>query len=157
MGFGAVGDAVLPAVPDDVEPGAGQDAHGVGMVVAAGSGAVVEVGGPGVGVSAAVGEVGDGVAQLFVAGPAEPDGAELSGLAGRGCCAGQAGQRFGGGESGSAVADLGQQPRGADPTGAGQAGEDVGVGVGVELPVDLGGECLDLLDQGVSAAPRSWR
>ena len=30
--FGVVGDAVLPAVPDDVEPGAGQDADGVGVV-----------------------------------------------------------------------------------------------------------------------------
>ena len=48
---GVVGDAVLPAVPDDEQPGAGEDAHGVGVVVASRSGAVVEVGGPGVGVS----------------------------------------------------------------------------------------------------------
>lgn len=27
-----VGGAVLPAVPDDVEPGAGEDAHGMGVV-----------------------------------------------------------------------------------------------------------------------------
>jgi hypothetical protein len=33
---GVVGDAVVPAAPDDVEPGAGQDADGVGVVVAAG-------------------------------------------------------------------------------------------------------------------------
>jgi hypothetical protein len=32
----------LPAAPDDVEPGAGEDAHGVRMVVAAGSGFGVE-------------------------------------------------------------------------------------------------------------------
>jgi hypothetical protein len=37
--LGVVGGAVLPAVPDDVEPGAGEDAYGVGVVVAAGSGA----------------------------------------------------------------------------------------------------------------------
>ena len=49
MSGGVVGDVVLPAVPDDVEPGAGQDADGVGVVVAAGAGSFVEVGGPGVG------------------------------------------------------------------------------------------------------------
>jgi hypothetical protein len=41
-----LGDSVLPAAPDDVEPGAGQDAHGVGMVVSTGSRAVVQVGRP---------------------------------------------------------------------------------------------------------------
>ena len=86
----------------------------MGVVVAAGAGAAVEVGGPGVGVSGVAGEVGDGVAQLFVAGPAEPDGAQLAGLAGRGRDAGQAGQGFGGGEAGAAVADLGEQSGGAD-------------------------------------------
>jgi len=59
---GVVGDAVVPAAPDDVEPGAGEDSYGVGMVVAAGDGAVVEVGGPGVGVAGVAGEVGDCVA-----------------------------------------------------------------------------------------------
>ena len=101
------------------------------------AGAVVEVGGPGVGSSGVGGEVGDGVAELFVAGPAEADDAEFAGLAGGGCGAGQAGQRLGGGEPGAAVADLGQQSGGADAAGAGQGGEDVGVGVRVELGVDL--------------------
>ena len=120
----------------------------------------VEVGGPGVGASGVGGEVGDGVAELFVAGPAESDDADLAGLAGRGCCAGQTGQRFGGGESGAAVADLGEQPGGPDAAGAGQAGEDVGVGVGVELVVDVGRERFDLVDQGVQqrdvAARVTW-
>ena len=40
-----VGDPVLPAVPDDEEPGAGEDADGVRMVVAAADGTAVEVGG----------------------------------------------------------------------------------------------------------------
>jgi hypothetical protein len=43
---GVVGEFVLPVMPDDVEPGAGEDARGVGMVVSWGSGAVVQVGGP---------------------------------------------------------------------------------------------------------------
>ena len=146
---GVVGDLVLPAVPDDVEPGSGEDADGVGVVVSACSGAVVEVGGPGVGVAGVGGEVGEGVAELFVAGPAEADRAEFPGLAGGGGGAGQAGQGFGGGQSGAAVADLGEQAGGADSSGAGQAGEDAGVGVRVELVVDLGRECLDLGVQGL--------
>src|SRR5512147_3050150 len=110
---GLVGDVVLPAVPDDVEPGASEDAHGVRMVVAAGQGAPVEVGGPGVGAAAVGGEVADRVAQLFVGGPAEPDGARPAGLAGGGGDPGQAGQRLWGGDPGPAVADLGEQPGGA--------------------------------------------
>ena len=116
---GVVGGVVLPAVPDDVEPGAGQDADGVGVVVAAGAGSVVEVGGPGVGAAGVAGEVADGVAELFVAGPAEPDGAGLAGLSGGGGDAGEADQRLGGGEPAAAVADLGQQPGGADRSGSG--------------------------------------
>ena len=46
-----VGGAGLPAAPDDVDPGAGQDAHGVRVVFAAGAGVVVEGRGPGAGVA----------------------------------------------------------------------------------------------------------
>ena len=142
VSVGVVGGVVLPAVPDDVEPGAGEDSYGVGMVVAAGDGTVVEVGRPGVGASRVAGEVGDGVTQLFVAGPAESDGAYLAGLSGRGCDAGEAGQRFWCGEAGAAVADLGEQSCGADAPGAGQAGEDVRVGVQGQLFVDLDRKAL---------------
>jgi len=45
-----------------VDPGAGEDPHRVGTVVAAGAGAAVELGGPGVGAAAVAGEVTDGVA-----------------------------------------------------------------------------------------------
>ena len=74
---GVVGGVVVPAVPDDVEPGAGEDADGVGVVVAAGAGPVVEVGGPGAGVAGVAGEVADGVAELLVDRPAEGDGLSL--------------------------------------------------------------------------------
>jgi len=75
---GVVGGSVLPAVPDDEQPGAGEDAGGVGVVVAAG--AIVEVIGPGAGAAGVAGEVGDSrrVAELLVAGPAESDGADLA-------------------------------------------------------------------------------
>ncbi|CCC45954.1 putative uncharacterized protein mb3249c [Mycobacterium canettii CIPT 140010059] len=141
---GIVSDAVLPAVPDDVKPGAGEDAYGVRVVVAAGSGAVVKVGGPGVGSAAVAGEVADGVAELFVCGPTEPDVGDFAGLAGGGGDAGQAGQRFGRGKTGSAVTDLGEQPGRAHGAGAGQGGEDVRVGVQGELLGDLRVEGLDL-------------
>src|SRR5271166_1187866 len=149
---GVVGGAVVPAAPDDVEPGAGQDSYGVGMVVAAGDGAVVEIGRPDVGVAGVAGEVGDCVAQLFVTGPTESDRAHLAGLSSGGGDASEAGQRFGGGKSGTTVADLGEQSGGAHGAGAGQAGEDVRVGVGVELLGDLLGEGLNLLDEGIEGS-----
>jgi hypothetical protein len=96
-----------------------------GVVVASGAGTVVEVGGPGVGAAGVAGEVGDRVVELLVAGPAEADGSQLAGLAGRGCRTGQAGQRFGGGETGAAVADLGEQAGCADAPGAGQADQRI--------------------------------
>jgi len=145
---GVVGGFVLPAVPDHEEPGAGEDADGVGVVVASGAGAVVEVGGPGTGAAGVAGEVGDGVAELFVAGPAEADGAYFAGLAGGGRGAGEACEGLGGGEAGAAVADLGEQAGGADGAGAGQRGEDVRVGVQGELLADLLGQGLDLLGEG---------
>src|SRR5579875_3148320 len=119
-----VGRAVLPAVPDDEEPGAGEDADRVRVVVAAGDGAAVEVGGP-----------------------AEADGTVLARLASARRDAGQAGQGLRGREASAAVADLGQQAGGADGAGAGKAGEDVGVGVQGELLFDLLGKDLDLLHQ----------
>src|SRR5664280_550814 len=67
---GLVGGAVLPAVPDHVEPGSGQDADGVRVVVAPADGVAVELVRPGVRVPAVCGEVADRVAQLFVGRPA---------------------------------------------------------------------------------------
>ena len=69
--------------------------------------------------SAVAGEVAEGVAQLFVRGPAEGDGFDLAGLAGGGGDSGQAGQGVWGGESASGVADLGEQAGGADAARSG--------------------------------------
>src|SRR5674536_334153 len=96
---GLVGGAVLPAVPDHVEPGSGQDADGVRVVVAPADGVAVELVRPGVRVPAVSGEVADRVAQLFVGRPAEAHRLDLAGLAGGGGDPGQAGQRFRGGEA----------------------------------------------------------
>ena len=134
---GVVGDFVLPAVPDDVEPGSAQDADGVGVVVSSVAGVAVELVGPGVGAAAVAGEVGDGVAELLVAGPSEADAVAFPGRAGAGGDAGQAGQGLGAGEAGAAVTDLAEQPGSADGPGARQAGEDQVVVVGRELLADL--------------------
>ena len=87
---GVVGGVVLPAAPDDVRPGAGQDADGVGVVVASVAGSLVELGGPGVRVPGVAGEVAEGVAEFLVGAEPEADAAGLPGLPGRGCDAGEA-------------------------------------------------------------------
>jgi hypothetical protein len=111
---GVVGCAVLPAVPDDVQPGAGEDASGVRVVVAACDGIVVQLGCPQAGVAGVAGEVADGVAELLADGPAEVGVGGLAGLAGGGGDSGQADQRFGGGEPGPVVTGPGGQPCGPD-------------------------------------------
>src|SRR5215218_884073 len=70
---GVVGGVVLPDAPDDADPGASQDAHGLGVSAGALEGLGVGAGRPWGGVAGVVGEVDDGVAQLLVARPAEPD------------------------------------------------------------------------------------
>src|ERR1035438_5654395 len=143
-----VGDAVLPAAPEHVDPGAGQDTAGVGMGVPAGSMLVVEAVCPRVGTHRVLGEVEDGVAQLLVAGPAEGDHVQLARAPRRGHRAGEGGQGFRAGEAGSAVADLGQQGSSADAAGAGQALEDETVGMEGELLTDLRLQRGDLGEQG---------
>jgi hypothetical protein len=66
-----VGPVVLPAPPDHPCPGAGEDAHGVGVVAAAGDGLAVDLGRPRRGASGVVGEGRHGLSQPLVAGPPE--------------------------------------------------------------------------------------
>jgi hypothetical protein len=143
-----VGHTVLPASPDDVQPGAGECAYGVGVVVAAGSGALVKVGCPRVGVVRVAGEVGDGAAQLFVDGPPECDDLDFAGLAGGGCGARRTGQGLWGGEASTGIADLGEQAGGGYGCGTGQRGEDCRVGMVGELFGYLVVQGSDLLGDG---------
>jgi hypothetical protein len=99
----------------------------VGVVTSAGDGVVVMPGGPGAGVAGVAGEVADGVAELLVGCPAQGDCLCLAGWGGGGGDAGQAGEGLWSGEARAAVADLGEQPGGADGAGARQRGEDVRV------------------------------
>ena len=116
---GVEGGAVLPAAPDDPDPGAGQDPDGVRMAAAAADRGGVDRGGPRVGHAAAVGEVHDGGAEFLAARPAEHRLAALAGLAGRRARPGQRGEGVIGGEPLPAVADLGEQGRGADRSRSG--------------------------------------
>jgi integrase len=63
---GVVGLVILPAPPDHIDPGAGQDPHGVRVAVTARPGLVVEIRGPGVVVAGIGGEVADRVTELLV-------------------------------------------------------------------------------------------
>ena len=93
-----VADAVVPALPDHIQPRSGEDPHRQGVVLAAGDRVVVDAGGPGAGVPGSVGEVADRVAELLTDGPAEGDGLVLAGLAGGRRGPGQADQRLGSGK-----------------------------------------------------------
>jgi hypothetical protein len=117
---------------------------GVGVGLAVGSELSVAGFGPGVAAPAVPGEVAERVAELLVAAEAEGDGSVPAAGAGGGCDAGEAAERFGVGESGAAVTDLGEEGGGADGGAAGQGAEDDGVGVGVEELVEAGGELVDL-------------
>ena len=113
----------------------------MGVAFAAGDGVGVDLGGPGAGVAGVVGDVDQSVAEFLVGGPAEADAGHLAAGFGDGRDSGQGGEGLLVGEPGAVVADLGEQGRGPDAmAGAGQAGEDVGVGVGVEAFDDLGPE-----------------
>jgi hypothetical protein len=123
------------------------------MVVAAGDVAVVEDGGPGVVVAGVAGEVAQCLAELLVASPPEGDGFDLAGLLGRGGDTGQRGQRVSGGELAAGVADLGEEPGGAQRLDPGQGRVDVGVGVGGQLLGEVVLECGDLGVQDAQGRP----
>jgi len=67
MGRRIEGDTVLPAAPDDSQPGASEDADGVWVSTSSVNSSFVDVGCPGVSQAAAVGEVHDRDAELLVA------------------------------------------------------------------------------------------
>jgi hypothetical protein len=143
-----VGHLVDPAAPDHPDPGASKDAGGVGVVVAAGDGVGVELGGPGAGQSGVVREGRHGVAQAFVARPAERPGGVLAGLAGDRHDAGQGGDGLGTVAGVATVAPAGEQLGGVDLPGAWQRREDLAVGVLAKTGDDRSVQVVDGLVQG---------
>src|SRR5215207_11051557 len=115
-----VGHLVDPAAPDHPDPGASKDAGGVGMVVAAGDGVGVDLGGPGAGQSGVVREGGHGVAEALVARPAKRHRGVLAGLAGDRHDAGQGGDGLGVVVGVAAIAPAGEHLGGVDLTGSWQ-------------------------------------
>src|SRR3954452_18663982 len=83
MKFWFEGDAVLPAAPDDADPGAGEYAHGMVVSAATLDRSSIYVGCPRVNGARSVGEVHHGEAQLLVARPAEHGQVSLPRLASR--------------------------------------------------------------------------
>ena len=69
--LGVEGGTVLPAAPDDAQPGASEDADGVWMATPSVDRTFVNVNRPGVRQAAAIGEVHDGGPQFLVARPTE--------------------------------------------------------------------------------------
>src|SRR4051794_3119637 len=100
--------SVVPAAPDDADPGAGEHADSVRVIESAGAGVGVDLRGPGAGVAAVVGERGDRDPEAFVAGPAEVHGPVFAGLLGDRGGAGQRGDRVGAVVGLPAVAPLGE-------------------------------------------------
>ena len=76
---GVVGDAVLPAAPDDAGPGASDGSDRAWVVVSAAASGGVSVLGPGVPVAGCVGEGRGGVAEAVVAAAAEAGDAAAAG------------------------------------------------------------------------------
>src|SRR5918992_2070591 len=138
---GVVGGFVVPAAPDHADPGAGQDADGVGVVFACPAGVVVELGGPWAGASAVVGERGDRLPESLVARPPKVHGLVLAGGLGDRSASGQRGDRVGGCVGLAAVAPLGEYLGGVDLTRPWQRREDLAVGVLVESGGGRGGPC----------------
>ena len=89
---GVIGDSVLPATPENPQPGAPQNSDRVGMVEPPRAGGQVDASSPGMVMPCRVGKARDGVSEAFVAGPAEADGVVFAGLFGHGGLAGVGGE-----------------------------------------------------------------
>jgi hypothetical protein len=124
MARDAVGLAILPAPPDDAQPGPGQDPDGVGMIAAARAGPGVDGGRPRRGMPRVIGEGRDGLTEALVARPAEDHGPMLPGRAGDGGGPGLRGQLFSGGEAGPVIAEFGEELGRIDLSTPGEALDD---------------------------------
>jgi hypothetical protein len=111
VAVGVVGDAVLPAAPEDAGPGASEGADRAWVVVPAAAGAGVVVFSPGVPFAGCVGEGRGGVSESVVAAVSEARDFFAAGLDRDGGHAGVGGEVLGGGVAGAVIADLGQVRR----------------------------------------------
>ena len=117
------------------------------MITAAGAGAGIDGRGPRRGVAGVVREGGEGLAEAFVAGPAERDAAVFAGGVGHGGDAGFGRELVGGGEAGAVVAEFGEDLGGVDGAAAREALDERAIGVLGHGGRDGRGELLDLGDE----------
>src|SRR6476620_1675190 len=110
--FGRViGDFVLPAAPENSQPGTAENPDRMRVLEAARTGIEIDASRPGMGMARGVSQAGDGVSQSLVTGPAKAGDLALARLprhrrhAGVGC------ERLLGRVAPSVVADLGDQTR----------------------------------------------
>lgn len=104
----------MPAAPDDVGPGAGEDPLGVGVALPVGAELLVAVVSPFVALGRVAGEIADGVSEFLVGGPSEGDGSVFAGGAGGRGDSGEAGEGLRFRKPCAAVSDLGEKGGGAD-------------------------------------------
>lgn len=143
-----VGATILPAAPQDADPGSGEDTNGVGVIAAAGAGVGIDGRGPGGGVTGVVGKRRERLAQALVAGPAEADGPLLARGAGDRSHATFGGELLGRGEARAVIAELGQDLGRIDFAAAGQGLDERAIGVLRQGRGDRRRELLDLGDEG---------
>ena len=118
------------------------------MITAAGAGARIDGGGPRRGVAGVVRERGEGLAEAFVAGPAEDDAPVFAGGVGDRGDAGFGGELVGGREAGAVVAEFGEDLGGVDGPTAREALDERAIGVLGQRGRDRRGELLDLGAEG---------
>ena len=126
---GVVGGLVVPAGPDDAQPGAGEDADGVWVAAAAGAGVAVDAFGPGRAVAGVVGPDGERLARFCVAGVAEADGVLAAAVFGDGHAAAERGGFVGACGAVEQRSDFGDELCEADRADARQGPEQLGLGV----------------------------
>ena len=147
--LGGIYCSVGPGTPEDSDPGAGEDAGRMRVIAAAGSGAFVDLGGPGGAVPGVVCEARNGLSEAVVAGPAEDDAAAFGGLVGDRADTGFGGELVLGLEAFADVAEFGEDLCRADPPGAREGHDDLSVGQLGDVVFDAGGQFGDADDEGV--------
>lgn len=143
MRGGVVAGFVSPACPDHAQPGAGEDAHGVGMTLAPGTRVVVDHGGPVAAVPAVIGEGHQGLPSTPVDRVPEVDRAMFAGFLGDRCGAGLGGRLRATGGAFQHRADLTDNLAEVDGPDPGQSGDQLGPGVGVDRLGDGGIQLAD--------------
>ncbi len=144
MFLGIVWNAVAPCAPEDADPSASEDAHGVGMPASSLSGVSIDAGGPWTLVTGVVCKAGDCGAQALVAGPSPSHASGFSALVGDGRDTGLCGEVILALESGADVTQFGGDLCGTDLPGTREGHDDPSLGKLCDGVFNAAGELGDL-------------